>query len=110
MLGSMIGSLFVWLFYKKHFDATKDSKSKKAVFCTMPAIWDKYYNLMSEIIGTFILLFTILNFTQTIILDTKEVIGLGSLGSTPASLLVLAIDLSIGGTTGYAITTTRFRT
>lgn len=107
MIGSMLGSFFVWLFYKKHFDATEDSKSKKAVFCTTPAIRNKFYNLMSEIIGTFILLFTILSFTQATILDTNEVIGLGSLGAIPVSLLVLAIGLSLGGTTGYAINPAR---
>ena len=107
MIGSMLGSFFVWFFYKKHFEATENAENKKAVFCTAPAIRDKFYNLMSEIIGTFILVFTILNFTQATILDTKEIIGLGSLGAIPVSLLVLAIGISLGGTTGYAINPAR---
>ena len=107
MIGSMLGSFFVWFFYKIHFEATENAETKKAVFCTAPAIRNKFYNLMSEIIGTFILVFTILNFTQATILDTKEIIGLGSLGAIPVSLLVLAIGISLGGTTGYAINPAR---
>ena len=48
-----------------------------------------------------------MNFTQATILDTKEIIGLGSLGAIPVSLLVLAIGISLGGTTGYAINPAR---
>ena len=48
MIGSMLGSFFVWFFYKKHFEATENAENKKAVFCTAPAIRDKFYNLMSE--------------------------------------------------------------
>lgn len=107
MIGAMIGSFAVWLVYKKHFDATKDVESKKAVFCTAPAIRNTFYNLISEIVGTFVLIFTILNFTKATINDTQEIIGLGSLGAMPVAFLVWAIGLSLGGTTGYAINPAR---
>ena len=107
MIGAMVGAFAVWLVYKKHFDATKDVGSKKAVFCTAPAIRNTFYNLISEIVGTFVLIFTILNFTKATINDTQEIIGLGSLGAMPVAFLVWAIGLSLGGTTGYAINPAR---
>ena len=107
MIGAMIGSSTVWLFYKNHFDATEDGDSKKAVFCTAPAIRNTFSNLFSEALGTFILLFTILYFTNATINDTQSVIGLGSLGALPVAFLVWSIGLSLGGTTGYAINPAR---
>ena len=88
MIGAMLGATIVWLVYKNHFDATKDGDTKKAVFCTAPAIRHRFFNLVGEIVGTFVLVFTILNFTD-------------------ATLLVWAIGLSLGGTTGYAINPAR---
>lgn len=107
MLGAMLGAFTVWLFYKPHFDATEDADAKKAVFCTAPAIRNTFYNFLSEAIGTFVLLFTILYFTNATITDTQTVIGLGSLGALPVAFLVWAIGLSLGGTTGYAINPAR---
>lgn len=107
MIGAMIGSTTVWLFYKNHFDATDDADSKKAVFCTSPAIRHTFSNLFSETIGTFVLLFTILYFTNATISDSQTIIGLGSLGALPVAFLVWSIGLSLGGTTGYAINPAR---
>lgn len=107
MIGAMIGALLVWLFYKNHFDVTEDANSKKAVFCTSPAIRNLFFNLFSEIVGTFVLIFTILYFTNASIDDTQTIIGLGSLGALPVAFLVWAIGLSLGGTTGYAINPAR---
>jgi glycerol uptake facilitator protein len=107
MIGAMLGALTVWLVYKDHFDATKDGYSKKAVFCTAPAIRNLLSNLFSEIVGTFVLIFTILYFTNASIDETQTVIGLGSLGALPVAFLVWAIGLSLGGTTGYAINPAR---
>jgi glycerol uptake facilitator protein len=56
-IGAMLGALLVWLMYKDHFYATKDPGSKAAVFCTSPAIKNIVNNLVSEVIGTFVLLF-----------------------------------------------------
>ncbi|WP_047549607.1 MIP/aquaporin family protein [Psychroserpens sp. Hel_I_66] len=107
MIGAMIGSSCVWAMYKLHFNETEDADTKKAVFCTAPAIRNTFSNLFSEAIGTFVLLFTILYFTDASINDTETVVGLGSLGALPVALLVWSIGLSLGGTTGYAINPAR---
>ena len=107
MLGAMLGATIVWLVYKNHFDATKDGNTKKAVFCTAPAIRNPFFNLLGEVVGTFVLVFTILNFTDAAMADSNEIVGLGSLGALPVAFLVWAIGLSLGGTTGYAINPAR---
>ena len=107
MIGAMVGAFIVWLVYKNHFDATKEGATKKAVFCTAPAIRNTFFNLMGETVGTFVLVFTILNFTNATMTDSQEIIGLGSLGALPVAFLVWAIGLSLGGTTGYAINPAR---
>jgi glycerol uptake facilitator protein len=106
-IGAMLGALIVWLFYKDHFDATEDQDTKKAVFCTSPAIRNPINNLFSEVVGTFTLVFVVLYFTNATITDTETVIGLGSLGALPVAFLVWGIGLSLGGTTGYAINPAR---
>lgn len=106
-IGAMIGAFLVWAMYQKHFDATNDSGLKKAVFCTDPAIRNTSANFISEIIGTFVLIFAVLYFTDATITDKETVIGLGSLGAVPVAFVVWAIGLSLGGTTGYAINPAR---
>ena len=100
MLGAMAGSFLVWVIYRKHFDATPDTASKLAVFCTAPAIPSVADNLLSEIIGTFILVLGAL-----FLVASKN--SLGSLDALPVALLVLVIGLSLGGATGYAISPAR---
>jgi glycerol uptake facilitator protein len=100
LVGAMIGALLVWITYKKHFDETEDAASKLAVFCTHPAIPNKFFNLMTEIVGAFALVFGVLFITGA---DVK----LGSLDALPVALLVLGIGLSLGGPTGYAINPAR---
>ncbi|NCO64416.1 MAG: aquaporin family protein [Flavobacteriales bacterium] len=107
IIGAMIGAILVWMFYKNHFEATEDADSKKAVFCTAPAIRHTFTNLFSEVTGTFVLIFTILYFSNASINDTNTIIGLGSLGALPVAFLVWSIGLSLGGTTGYAINPAR---
>jgi len=107
LLGAMIGAGIVWITYKSHFDLTKDKFTKLGVFATIPAIRNYPSNLFSEVIGTFVLVFTVLFFTNASIANTEEVIGLGSLGALPVALLVWGIGLSLGGTTGYAINPAR---
>ncbi|WP_242121253.1 MIP/aquaporin family protein [Aestuariivivens sediminicola] len=107
MIGAMMGALTVWLMYKDHFKATENGDLKRAVFCTSPAIRNLSSNLFSEVVGTFVLIFTILYFTGASIEETQSVIGLGSLGALPVAFLVWAIGLSLGGTTGYAINPAR---
>ncbi|GHE33783.1 MIP/aquaporin family protein [Sphingobacterium griseoflavum] len=105
-IGAMLGAALVWLVYKDHFGRTEDAATKQAVFCTAPAIRNLPINLISEIIGTFVLIFTILHFTEPMMSD-KTPIGLGSIGAIPVAFLVWVIGLSLGGTTGYAINPAR---
>ena len=99
-LGAMTGTTLVWLAYKQHYDATDDAAAKLATFCNSPAIKSTAHNLLTEIIGTFTLVFGVM-------MMTKGSMTLGSLDALPVALLVLGIGLSIGGPTGYAINPAR---
>jgi glycerol uptake facilitator protein len=100
LLGGCFGGFLVWLHYKSHFDVTEDRDAQLAVFCTGPQIRSQFFNLTSEIIGTFVLVFAVLHISS-------PRGGLGSLDALPVALIVLAIGLSLGGTTGYAINPAR---
>jgi glycerol uptake facilitator protein len=100
LLGAITGAVIAWLAYKQHFDETTDADLKLAVFCTAPAIRHPFYNILTEIIGTFALLFGALAFS-------KPAATMGALDALPVALLVLAIGLSLGGPTGYAINPAR---
>lgn len=106
-IGAFLGSILVWLMYKDHFAQTKDPGSKAAVFCTSPAIKNTASNLISEGIGTFVLIFTIFYFSNPEMGQDKTPMGLGSLGAIPVAFLVWGIGLSLGGPTGYAINPAR---
>jgi glycerol uptake facilitator protein len=99
-IGAMLGSGTVWAFHRLHFDETDDADAKRAIFCTAPAIRSPFDNFLSEMIGTFVLIFAILYISNA-------ASTLGSLDALPVSLLVLVIGLSLGGTTGYAINPAR---
>ena len=99
-LGAMFGSFLVWMAYKKHFDATDDADAKLAVFCTSPNIRSYWYNVVTEIIGTYVLALAVLYMA-------KPEVGLGSLNALPVSIVVLGLGLSLGGPTGYAINPAR---
>lgn len=107
MLGAMIGALLVWVMYRDHFNRTTDSWLQLAVFSTKPSIADNIPNVISELIGTFVLVFTVFYITGGEIIESKTHIGLGSIGALPVALLVWSIGLSLGGTTGYAINPAR---
>ncbi|WP_431125324.1 MIP/aquaporin family protein [Flagellimonas flava] len=107
MIGAMLGAFTVWLLNKKHFDATEEGDTKRGVFCTAPAIPNTALNLFSELVGTFVLIFAVLYFTDAINTSDNTIIGLGSLGALPVALIVWGIGLSLGGTTGYAINPAR---
>ncbi|QTD38658.1 aquaporin family protein [Polaribacter batillariae] len=109
-IGAMLGAFMVWVVYRDHFKATEDGSLKKAVFCTSPAIRNFSSNLISEIVGCFVLVFVVLYFTNANLNDVNNgsiPIGLGSLGAMPVAILVWVIGLSLGGTTGYAINPAR---
>lgn len=107
LLGSIIGSVIVWIVYLDHFNSTNDPQAEMAAFCTAPAIHNRLFNFLSEVVGTFVLVFVIFYFTNAEITDQKSPIGLGSLGAIPVAFLVWSIGLSLGGTTGYAINPAR---
>jgi glycerol uptake facilitator protein len=98
--GAFTGAVIVWVAYKQHFDETENKDLKLAVFSTAPAIRNPLYNLLAEVIGTFILLFGALTMS-------KSAATLGALDALPVALLVLGIGLSLGGPTGYAINPAR---
>jgi glycerol uptake facilitator protein len=106
-IGAMLGAFLVWLLFKDFYAGTEDQGAKQATFCTAPAIPNTVSNLISEIIGTFVLIFVIFHFTNADMGVDKNPIGLGSIGALPVTLLVWAIGLSLGGTTGYAINPAR---
>ncbi len=107
LLGAMLGACLVWLMYKDHYKATKDSSLVSATFYTSPAIRNFSTNLISELIGTFVLIFVIFHFTEGYISSDNTPIGLGSIGAIPVAFLVWVIGLSLGGVTGYAINPVR---
>ncbi|NLD22521.1 MAG: aquaporin family protein [Bacteroidales bacterium] len=104
ILGGIFGGTLVYVFYKDHFDDTDDTSAILSCFCTSPAIRHYSRNLICEIMGTFVLVFIIL------VLSTSEntaQIGLGSAGAFPVTMLIMAIGMSLGGTTGYGINPAR---
>jgi glycerol uptake facilitator protein len=107
LTGAMLGSLLVWLMYKDHFSATKEPALKSAAFYTVPAIKNTKLNLISEALGTFVLLLAVFYITNGEMGKEKTPIGLGSIGAIPVTFIVWAIGLSLGGTTGYAINPAR---
>jgi glycerol uptake facilitator protein len=109
MLGAMAGSTLVFFFYREHFKATDDADAKLACFCTGPAIRNNPQAFFCEAVGTFCLVLPIfLMVDPTIQVPGREVkVGLGTLGLVPVSLLIVAIGVSLGGTTGYAINPAR---
>jgi glycerol uptake facilitator protein len=98
-VGAFIGATLVWLSYSNHWRPTEDPGLKLAVFCTAPAIRNTVANVITEVIGTFLLVFGVLA-----IVANEIVPGLIPL---LVGLLVLAIGLSLGGPTGYAINPAR---
>jgi glycerol uptake facilitator protein len=103
LIGAMTGAFLVWLMHKDHFDRTTDGGTKMAAFCTAPAIRNPLINFICEVIATFVLIFTIFYIAGAEMTNSREPIGLGSVGALPVAFLVWVIGLSLGGTTGYAI-------
>ena len=104
ILGGLFGGILVYLFYKDHFDATPDGDTKLGCFCTIPAIRNKGRNFFCEVVGTWLLVFVILIFSTA---EETPTVGLGAIGAFPVTMLIMAIGMSLGGTTGYAINPAR---
>lgn len=110
MIGAALGAFLVWAAYHDHYQKTTDKGLILATFSTGPAERNYGKNFITEVIGTFVLIFVIFylsgpNFAASELTDVN--IGLGSIGALPVSFLVVAIGLSLGGPTGYAINPAR---
>lgn len=103
LLGAMTGAALVWVHYLPHWKETPDAGLKLACFCTGPAIRNAAANLISEIIGTAVLVFVV----GAIFSKAIAAGGPGALGPYLVGSLVWGIGLSLGGTTGYAINPAR---
>jgi len=103
LLGAMAGAALVWLHYLPHWKETPDAATKLSCFCTHPAIRKAVANLISEIIGTAVLVFVV----GAIFSKAVAAGGPGALGPYLVGSLVWGIGLSLGGTTGYAINPAR---
>jgi len=103
LLGAMAGAALVWLHYLPHWKETPDAATKLSCFCTHPAIRKAVANLISEIIGTAVLVFVV----GAIFSKAVAAAGPGALGPYLVGSLVWGIGLSLGGTTGYAINPAR---
>jgi len=100
MLGGFVGGVLVYLSYKDHFACTEDGDAKLGIFCTMPAISNPLSNIITEIIGTIILIIGVMGITN-------EHNKVEHMGAFLVGILVFAIGLSLGGPTGYAINPAR---
>ncbi|MGA0560437.1 MIP/aquaporin family protein [Larkinella sp. VNQ87] len=102
LIGAFLGAVLVWLHYLPHWSATPDPGSKLAVFATGPAIRQSASNVISETIGTLVLILGIAGVSA----KSLGTIAIG-LGPYLVGVLVWSIGLSLGGTTGYAINPAR---
>ncbi len=97
LLGAFIGAVLAWAAYKQHFDEPADPATKLAVFSTGPAIRSYGWNFLTEVVGTFVLVYIVIQFGNT----PHE------MGPLAVALLVVGIGASLGGPTGYAINPAR---
>ena len=115
MIGAILGAVLVYVFYREHYRVTEDPDAKLATFATAPNIRSIPAAFVCELIGTFMLVLPIFCMVDPTIdmgdinAETKRnvTLGLGALGALPVGLLVFAIGMSLGGTTGYAINPAR---
>ncbi|MBD5785491.1 aquaporin family protein [Cellulosimicrobium terreum] len=97
MLGAIIGAVLAFLAYKNHFDEDAPAATKLAVFSTGPEIRSYWWNFVTEVLATFVLVFFV-------VVSGKTPSGLGPLA---VALIVVGIGASLGGPTGYAINPAR---
>lgn len=113
MAGAICGAILVFLFYYPHYQVTNDGDAKLATFCTAPNIRNLPFNFFCEVVATFVLIFAGLQMTDVTfsMIGAESAgmvkVGLGAMGAVRVGLVVFAIGLSLGGTTGYAINPAR---
>lgn len=96
--GAFVGAVLVYLLFKDQFDATDDAATKRGVFCTAPSVENLPRNLLSEIIGTFVLVFAIKGVPAEVAPGVSNILVFG---------IIVSIGMSLGGLTGYAINPAR---
>jgi glycerol uptake facilitator protein len=115
MIGAIAGACIVYFFYRPHYALTDDGDAKLATFATAPTVRNIPWAFFCETVGTFMLVLPLFFMVDPTI-DMGDIppeqkraytLGLGALGALPVGLLVFAIGLSLGGTTGYAINPAR---
>lgn len=106
MIGAFLGAVIVWLAYLPHWKETADKDAKLAVFCTGPAIRHPLGNIITEILGTFILVLGVLAILTPANLIPSSGLDKG-LGPLLVGVIVWSVGLSLGGPTGYAINPAR---
>ncbi len=99
MLGAFLGGILVYALFKDQFEATQDTATQRGVFCTAPTVRNTGRNLLSEIVGTFVLVFTIKGLAQAE--------PLGGVNNLLVFGIIVSIGMSLGGLTGYAINPAR---
>jgi glycerol uptake facilitator len=104
LVGAFLGATIVWIHYGPHWRLTENRDFKLGTFCTMPAVRHTAWNLVSEIIGTFVLVLVVAAIFSTRVAATGPVAGLGPY---LVGILVWGVGLSLGGPTGYAINPAR---
>lgn len=118
LAGAFVGAIIVWITYYQHFDAEEDAGNILGTFSTGPAMRNPLWNLITEAVGTFVLVFGVfLIVSPALVLDAATMpealqgavynVDAGALGALPVGLLVWVIGLSLGGPTGYAINPAR---
>ena len=98
--GAFVGAVLVYILFKEQFDATEDTATKLGVFCTAPSVPNKPLNILSEAIGTFVLVFAIkgINNVPGIAAGVDKLLVFG---------IIVSVGMSLGGLTGYAINPAR---
>lgn len=99
VVGGIVGGMLVYITYLPHYDATEDQATILGTFATGPAIRKPISNMITELIGTFVLVFTLLSFSKYTFADGMNPLIVG--------VLILSLGLSLGGPTGYAINPAR---
>lgn len=107
MLGAFIGAVLCWIAYMQHFEMETEAANILGVFATGPAKRSYGWNLITEIIASFMLVFVIFGFGNWGVADVGVPQGLGPLSALAVALLVVSIGASLGGPTGYAINPAR---
>ena len=110
MLGGFVGALLVYAFYKDHYKATANEPDTiLGTFCTMPAIWNPWRNFLSEMVATCLLVFVILalGYQGNAFQVGPVTASTGALGAWPVTCAIMAIGMSLGATTGYAMNPAR---